>query len=449
MRRKVIATRVGCNMAESGAVGFDSSQVKKAVQALLAYQKNKDNANSLLLNEHDRIVLMLTVWKIPERPQVIKIPVPHGIRPESLEVCLFTRDEPGMSYDQTEKFYRKLLSQHGIKQITEVIPLQKLKKEYKPFEAKRRLLGNFDLFLSDDRIRRFLPSQLGKHFYKEKREPISVDLKAKNLAAKLNRFIQGTQLHITNKGCCYSVRVGHTGMDVDQIVENAAAVATVLARKLPMGWTNVKLLHLKTQTSVALPVYNSPLNNLDQLNASSGSQKRKQRKKKQEVFQPLPVDSTVTSEVATAPIEQPEEEEDEAIPELVPIPATAEKEEKKKTEGKKTPAKKPKAGVKRQAPVESEEVPSTPKGAGEKRRANKVKNGDPTETPSKQKKGTPLKLKNTEDDEQDSLPKRSSLKKTPKKTGVKSSVKLTKSAKKAPQTPKLKQKKRMKTPQSV
>jgi len=50
-----------------------------------------------------------------------------------------------------------------------VIPFKVLKTEYKPFEAKRRLLGNFDVFLADARIRRRLPSHIGKHFYERKK----------------------------------------------------------------------------------------------------------------------------------------------------------------------------------------------------------------------------------------------------------------------------------------
>lgn len=53
--------------------------------------------------------------------------------------------------------------------MLQVISYKTLKKEYKMFEAKRRLLNSFDLFLSDDRIRRLLPSHLGKHFYEKKK----------------------------------------------------------------------------------------------------------------------------------------------------------------------------------------------------------------------------------------------------------------------------------------
>lgn len=54
-------------------------------------------------------------------------------------------------------------------QLFQVIPLKALKLEYKPFEAKRNLSNEFDLFLADSRIIRLLPSLLGKSFYGRKR----------------------------------------------------------------------------------------------------------------------------------------------------------------------------------------------------------------------------------------------------------------------------------------
>lgn len=62
--------------------------------------------------------------------------------------------------------------------LEQIIPYKVLRTEYKPYEAKRRLLGNFDMFLSDDRIRRLLPSHLGKHFYQRKRWDLSPVLSA-------------------------------------------------------------------------------------------------------------------------------------------------------------------------------------------------------------------------------------------------------------------------------
>ncbi|XP_018094590.1 ribosomal L1 domain-containing protein 1 isoform X1 [Xenopus laevis] len=452
MRTATLEAHVySCKMSEAGGHELDSEQVKKAVQALLAYQKKKEDGNVLLLNEHDRISLMLTVWRIPSREQTIRIPLPHAIRPEACDVCLFTRDEPNMTSEQTEKFYKKLLSQHGIKQISEVISLNRLKKEYKPYEAKRRLLASFDLFLSDDRIRRFLPSLLGKHFYKAKREPQSVNLKSKYLAALLNRFIQGTQLHINNKGCCYSIRVGHTDMKVDDIVENAVAVAKVLAEKLPMKWKSVKVLHLKTQTSVALPVFNSPLSNIHEINLLLKKNKKKKQRKSDKKAKSVSPGSGVTSdasatvqeesEASFAEINEPDDVEEE-IPQLIPIQLPTKEEEEIKTISS-SKKKTPKVQAKENTNVTKENVILTPKAAGQKRRVS-TKKGDILETPTKQKKvQTPKR-----DRGQETKPEGDVIKKTPKAVS-KPTIKLSKSAKKAPQTPKLKQKKKMKIPQSA
>lgn len=514
--------------------GVDKDQIKKAIKALLAFHRNK-NANSLLLNEHDQLLLMITVWKIPNQAKVIRIPLPHGIRQDTSDVCLFTRDEPNMSTDQTERFYKKLLSQNGVKQITEVIPLKKMKKEYKQFEAKRRLLSSFDVFLADARIRRLLPSHIGKHFYKEKREPDSVNLKHNNLAAELNRHIQGTRLHINTRGCCYSVRVGHIGMKVEDIVENTIAIARVIAEKLPQKWKNVKVLHLKTQSSVALPIYTSSFDSIEELKllktekakakkkksakeskpvisgseqngdhiaeekedikksakeskpATSGSEEtgaqiveaKKDTKKSAKKTKPATLGSkdqiakkkndtkksakkrkpaTSGSGETGAHIAEEKKDtasphkgkkkpdvEEEEIPQLIPIqePSSAKRRKKKEI----VVQEESKVEEKGKRSEENEEVPSNRKSTLRKRKMNESE--EVIKTPSKPKIDLASKEKSEQPEKQETPPKRSVYKKTPKKTPGPSAVKLTKSARKAPQTPKLRQKKKMKTPQSA
>uniref|UniRef100_A0A8B9GM34 Ribosomal L1 domain-containing protein 1 n=1 Tax=Amazona collaria TaxID=241587 RepID=A0A8B9GM34_9PSIT len=324
------------------AHGLDRAQVKKAVEALLAFTRSKSKGGPLLLNENENLHLLVTVWKVPRVAQVIRIPLPHGIRPETAEVCLFTKDEPNLSAEQTENLYRKLLLQHGISSVSQIISYKTLKKEYKMFEAKRRLLNRFDLFLSDDRIRRLLPSHLGKHFYERKKVPLSVNLKAKNLAKELQKNIQGTTLPVTNKGCCYTARVGHTGMKVDAILDNIVAVAEVIAKKLPKNWKNVKILHLKTLKSVALPIYTANLSNLDELDSQPSLRKKevkkrmsKKPKKKKAAKKQNLNQVTSTTEINAAATQEPVVKEkvgvvqeagdhnDEEIPQLVPMEITS------------------------------------------------------------------------------------------------------------------------------
>uniref|UniRef100_A0A673VH56 Ribosomal L1 domain-containing protein 1 n=1 Tax=Suricata suricatta TaxID=37032 RepID=A0A673VH56_SURSU len=148
-------------------------------------------------------------------------------------ICLLTKDEPDLTPEKTELFYKKLLNKHGIKTISQIIPLRTLKKEYKAYEAKLRLLGSFDFFLTDARIRRLLPSHLGRHFYHRKKVPVPVNLLAKNLSREINTCIGGTVLNISKSGSCSTIRVGHTGMEVPHITENILAVAKGLSQKLP------------------------------------------------------------------------------------------------------------------------------------------------------------------------------------------------------------------------
>ncbi|XP_061565030.1 ribosomal L1 domain-containing protein 1 [Cololabis saira] len=355
-------------MADQTESLLDRAQVKKAVQALQAFLKTKATEDLLSLNDTQQLTLLFTLWKIPKKAQTIRIPLPHGQRADTEEVCLFTRDEPNMTSDQTQRFYKRLLEEKGVKNISEIIPYKVLKTEYKPYEAKRRLLGNFDMFLSDDRVRRLLPSQLGKHFYERKKEPLSVDLQSKHLARDLQRVIQGTSLKISNKGCCCMARVALSGMAADDVTENIEAAVKTVVEKMQMKGPVIKLIHLKSQTSVALPIYTSEVNNLTVLetlkNKKPGDKKMKKTKNKKKV-------NAVKKDKVELKIKDGEEE----IPQLVPIetPSKKPKLEKpsKQTQLQKTP--KP-AGAKKATKAQSKLAKKTGKtGAKVKRKAPKAK----------------------------------------------------------------------------
>ncbi|KAK1162816.1 ribosomal L1 domain-containing protein 1-like isoform X2 [Acipenser oxyrinchus oxyrinchus] len=442
-------------MAEQKGAGMelDVAQVRKAVQALFACLKSsKEGSQSLLLNEHQYISLLVTLWKIPPKERTIHIPLPHGIRTSNAEVCLFTRDEPQMTSEQTEKFIKKLLAEHGVKNITQVIPYQALKKEYKPFEAKRKLLRSFDLFLADDRIRRLLPSQIGKHFYRSKKEPLSVNLKGKQLAKQLDRVIQGTTLPVSRKGCCCMARVAHSGMTVDEAVENISAAFNTIAEKLSQKGKNIKVLHLKTQNSVALPIYCSNLRNLSELDKEANapdmkqntgkkgkgkkSKKKKARKPKDQAKEP------VNGSAAGEPEEKPEEPklEVEEIPELVPMETPAKKAKVQKTpKSRKTPAKEPveKSAKSPEAIRETrlrKKLAQTPVAALVLPETPKAMKKEALQTPSR--KAKTLKTPKPAVTENGSAPEE--LERTPRKRAGPAKVKLAKSAKKVPRTPKRK-----------
>ncbi|CAJ1080605.1 ribosomal L1 domain-containing protein 1 [Xyrichtys novacula] len=337
-------------MAGESEVVLDRAQVKKAVQALQAYLKTKSSPDSLLLEDTEQITLLFTLWKIPKRAQTIRIPLPHGQRTETEEVCLFTRDEPNMTSEQTQRFYKKLMEVKGVKNVTEIIPYKVLKTEYKPYEAKRRLLGNFDLFLSDDRIRRLLPSHIGKHFYLTKKEPLCVNLESKHLARDIERVIQGTRLKVSNRGCCCTARVAHSGMTADEVTENIEATVQTVVAKLRLKGPLIKVIHLKSQRSVALPIYTSSLSNIAILEKKlkkketepAKTPKKKEAKKEEETNT---ADVVKETDAAVEGEKQVEEEEEEEIPQLVPIVTPSKKAKVEKPVKKKQLEKAPRAAA--------------------------------------------------------------------------------------------------------
>ncbi|KAF6733714.1 Ribosomal L1 domain-containing protein 1 [Oryzias melastigma] len=360
-------------------VVLDRSQVKKAVQALQAFLKSQSKSNSQLLDEAQKISVQFTLWKIPRQAQTIRIPLPHGQRTDTDEICLFTKDEPNMTPEQTQRFYKKLLEERGVKGISEVIPYKMLKAEYKPFEAKRRLLGNFDVFLSDDRIRRLLPSQLGKEFYKRKREPLCVDLQSKHLARDVQRLIQGTKLNVTNKGSCCLTHVGHSSMTADEVTENVQAAFQTVLEKIRMKGPIIKAVHLKSLASVALPVYCSNLKHLSVLDAIQTEVKNRRQttnvcfmfKTHQVCISKLQKaaakrltktkQSKKSKKQTNTTAKRKEEEEEEEIPQLVPIETPTKKPKLEKPIKKNPPQKTPKPAVKKAAKAPGKRMKRTGK----------------------------------------------------------------------------------------
>lgn len=148
--------------------------------------------------------------------------------------------------------------------VAKVIGLSKLKTNFVPHEAKRRLCASYDLFLADERILPLLPPLLGKTFFKKKKHPIPVDLEGpkRDWAAAIRRATAATYLYLGD-GACSAVRVGRSGQAAEAVAANAAAAAAAVAALFSGkegqkdGWASIRALYLKTNASVALPIYTS------------------------------------------------------------------------------------------------------------------------------------------------------------------------------------------------
>ena len=151
--------------------------------------------------------------------------------------------------------------QEKIRSISRVVGVAKLKGKFKPFDARRRLVEDHDVFLADDRIVPTLPNLCGKVFFDAKKNPITVEItkKGEALRKELDSAISGTTF-VKNKGSCSSIKVGYLNKhSAQELTENVIALLPAVLGKVKGGWENVHNLDVKTGNSAALPIWNAKL----------------------------------------------------------------------------------------------------------------------------------------------------------------------------------------------
>jgi ribosome biogenesis protein UTP30 len=197
-------------------------------------------------------------------------PLPHPIIGSEVRICIFTKD-PQRAYKDlvaSDSFPAALQSKVG-----RVLGLDKLKKKYKSYEAKRQLLAEYDIFMVDDRIIKIVADFLGKTFYGSKaKRPIPLKLTAGAYIDKSKKgenvvgTAQGvakeieTALHATyvsmSPSTNTSVKVGKLSMTPAQLKENIEAVVEKLVEKhIEHKWRNVRRLEIKGPTTKSLPIW--------------------------------------------------------------------------------------------------------------------------------------------------------------------------------------------------
>lgn len=211
-----------------------------------------------------------------------KISVPHSLnKSSSLNICLITADPQRSVKDivADPAFPSELSSR-----ITKVIGLTKLRDRYKSFESRRQLLSEHDVFLADDRIIMRLVETLGKIFYQSSKRPIPIrieqidkvdgkrvkkDPKSKQskeerkasfaspqvVAKEIEKALNCAPVYLA-PSTTTSVRIGSTKFTPEQLAENLKAVVNGLTEKfITKGWRNVKAIHIKGNSTMALPIW--------------------------------------------------------------------------------------------------------------------------------------------------------------------------------------------------
>ncbi|KAL5704362.1 hypothetical protein ACHQM5_022802 [Ranunculus cassubicifolius] len=230
--------------------------ITKAVDALVKWMKSKSKQEKSQLFENDEFLyLILTLNKIPSkgRTNPYKIPLPNSLHPfdSSEELCLIIDDRSKSSL--TSAAAKKKIQSENIP-VSKVLKLTKLKSDYRPFEAKRKLCSSYDLFFADKRIIPLLPKCLGKEFFRKKKIPIPVDLSHKNWKEQIEGAC-GSALLYLRTGTCSVIKVGKVSQSRDEIVGNVVAAIEGVAEIVPKKWGNIRSFHLKLSESLALPIY--------------------------------------------------------------------------------------------------------------------------------------------------------------------------------------------------
>mmetsp|Transcript_17072 Transcript_17072/g.66499 ORF Transcript_17072/g.66499 Transcript_17072/m.66499 type:complete len:300 (+) Transcript_17072:20-919(+) len=230
---------------------MERAQVKKAVVALQKHlaikAKSADNRSLFDDAEFLYVQVMLLTVPIKARTKPISVQLPNPIYDaDETEVCVFTKDP--------QKDFRELFQEHDIK--AKVIGLSKLRANYKTFEARRKLCGSYDLFLADARVTRMLPKLLGKPFFAKKRQPVPIDLtNPKRIQEQIDDALKSTSMFL-GYGPCLCVRIARSDFTTEQVTDNICQGVEFMTTKFKNGWGSVQSVHLKSQESVALPIFN-------------------------------------------------------------------------------------------------------------------------------------------------------------------------------------------------
>ncbi|KAH9831357.1 ribosomal protein L1 [Rhodofomes roseus] len=236
------------------------SQSKRAVDALLSHAvkiQEKKAQTELLPGKEQNVWLAVTVKQMqPEKKlKPFKIPIVHPIvDPRVSSLCLITKDP--------QREYKDLLESNGIRFISRVVGIEKLKGKFKPFEARRMLLKENDLFLADERVVPLLPGLLGKKFFEAKKQPIPVCLTRKDLKGELERAISSTYFH-QNQGTCTSVKIGTVSQSPSKVLDNLKTALPAIVKRIKGEWDNIQSFHIKTNSSASLPIWSCDLGATD------------------------------------------------------------------------------------------------------------------------------------------------------------------------------------------
>lgn len=241
-------------------ITIKDTTIEKAVSALSKWNKDKQQESDkkdLFEEEDDDIPLYLSVTsnKYFTDTSVLKprmLSLSHPIyNLEDSRVCLFVKDD---LFDADAKDKLESLKESSLKNLAEIVTVKELKTVYKSYESRRRLLSQYDIFLTDSSIANMIPKLLGKVFFDSPKFPLTVNITDKKVLSfeKLIRNFEKA-LHSVGfmlpMGINASFKLGMLGQDIEQLKENIHTIAKYLEK------FSIRLIQIKLKSSPSLPIY--------------------------------------------------------------------------------------------------------------------------------------------------------------------------------------------------
>lgn len=234
--------------------------IEKAVQALSEWNKSQSQSSTkkdLFETDDDDIPLILQVTsnKYFSQNNILKprmLEIPHPIYDlDDLKVCLFVKDD---LFDEESLERLEILKDNELKNLSQIITVKELKTKYHPYEARRKLLSEFDLFLTDSSIANMIPKLLGKIFFSSSKLPLTIvitekkNLSFEKLTKNYTKALNSIG-YVLPMGTNTSFKLGMLGQNLESLKENIHAIAKYL-EQFP-----IRLIQLKLNGSPSLPIF--------------------------------------------------------------------------------------------------------------------------------------------------------------------------------------------------
>ncbi|XP_057330230.1 ribosomal L1 domain-containing protein 1-like [Microplitis mediator] len=233
--------------------------VSQAVDGILQLAEQEKSGKTLFSSDDNPIFLQINCIKIPKVPhRRLRITLPHDMVGPTDDIALFVGDlgkGRRQDYEKTIEHWETKLNEKGVTRIKEIIPMAKVKAEYRQFETKRKLSRLFDFFLIDGKIAGHMTHLLGTTFTRAGKPPTPVKLWRDNLKQEFDFALRKTCMDIHGHGGTHSVRVGTISMPQKKIVDNILAACEALEKLYPGGFNNIRSIGIKTRKSLAIPIY--------------------------------------------------------------------------------------------------------------------------------------------------------------------------------------------------